>query len=222
MALAFGVVLIVLAVLLKHTAVLSSILAVGGVLLLIVGVALPGISGLQAPLEVGVGDGLVYHRYKPWAYEIKSAAQMIVGMITVGGVMYSFAHHIAVKGHLGSTEDVTSELLGGIGLGLAAAAVIDLAYTLFTPGPDEALDPLMLGLAASMLVLVGGLDRNNLSLDRAVGLLALGLLLTVLFVTRLLFAETEDDDFKVWWVRRRLGLRVRLKDTHHNSGAPKE
>jgi hypothetical protein len=220
-AVAFAIALIVLAVFLKHTAVLSSILAAGGVLLLTVGVALPGIRGLRAPHEMDVGDGLVYHRYKPWAYEIKSAAQMIVGMATVGGLMYSFAHHIDLKGHLGSAEDITRELLGGIGAGLAAAAVIDLAYTLFTPGPDEALDPLMLGLAASMLVLVGGLDTKDLSLGRAVGLLALGLLLTVLFVTRLMFAETEDDDLKVWWVRRRLGLRIRPKDTQRNSGAPK-
>jgi hypothetical protein len=38
--------------------------------------------------------------------------------------------------------------------GLAAAALIELAYTLFTPEPDEALNPIMLGLSAALLLQV--------------------------------------------------------------------
>jgi hypothetical protein len=165
----------------------------------------------EASPKPSFGGGRVYYGRKQWAYEIKAGLQMVVGLVTLGSLVVSFAGKL---GDPGSSREVTTELLGGIGVGLAAAAVIDLAYTLFTPGPDEALDPLMLGLAATMLVLIGGLDDKHLSLSRAAGLLVLGILLAVLFATRLWLAETEDDEEpEVWWVRRRLGLPTRQKQS---------
>jgi hypothetical protein len=157
-----------------------------------------------------IGQGRVYYYLEALAYEAKAAAQMLVGVTTVGWVAVSFVQKIDHPvGSVGATE----ELLGGIGVGLAVAAVIDLAYTLFTPGPDEALDPLMLGLAATMLVIVGGLDKNDFTLSKAASLLLLGLLLAVLFVIRLMLADTDsDDEPKVWWVRDRLGLPVLRKE----------
>jgi hypothetical protein len=56
----------------------------------------------------------------------------------------------------------------------------------------------MLGIAAAMLLMVGGLDRHTAD-DIAVPLLLLGLLLTVLFGTRLMLAESSDPP-RVWWV----------------------
>ena len=52
----------------------------------------------------------------------------------------------------------TKLILGGTGVGLAAAAALELAYTLFTPGPDEALDPLMLGLSATILLKLAAIE----------------------------------------------------------------
>jgi len=38
---------------------------------------------------------------------------------------------------------------------------IELAYMLFTPDPDEVLDPLMMGLAATVLLGVSKMDFSN-------------------------------------------------------------
>ena len=46
-----------------------------------------------------------------------------------------------------------------VGQALAYSAGIELAYTLFTPGPDEALDPVMMGLAAAILLGVSQIEK---------------------------------------------------------------
>ncbi|MGO9790913.1 MAG: hypothetical protein ACLP8S_15875 [Solirubrobacteraceae bacterium] len=80
--------------------------------------------------------------------------------------------------------------------------MVELTYTLFTPGPDEALDPLMLGLAATLLLLLGHL--TNVDFGEAAALLALGLLLAVLFATRLWLAKRSERDRvpSIWWLWR--------------------
>lgn len=136
--------------------------------------------------------------------KLKRYGQVVIGMVTIGGLAVS-----AVENGAGwSTSEATEQLLGGIGLGLAASAVIELAYTLSTPGPDEVLDPLMLGLASSMLLVVGGIDTRSLTLAKATALLVLGVLLALLFAVRLLLAEVHeaegDRETKVvWWSARR-------------------
>jgi hypothetical protein len=74
--------------------------------------------------------------------------------------------------------------------GLAAAAAVELAYTLFTPGPDEALDPLMLGLSAGILLLVTRPDVPVAwqFLGTVLGVLALGLL----FLIRRQFLKSDE------------------------------
>jgi hypothetical protein len=42
---------------------------------------------------------------------------------------------------------------------LAAATVIQLAFTLFTLGPDEALDPVLLAIASALLLQLGNVDH---------------------------------------------------------------
>jgi hypothetical protein len=62
-----------------------------------------------------------------------------------------------IAGHVGDLSPypyATTVIVSAIAYALAVAAAIELAYTLFTPGPDEALDPLMLGLSSALLVLV--------------------------------------------------------------------
>lgn len=98
---------------------------------------------------------LLYRLLKPGAYGIKVFLQMLVG---VGAVMdigfqvvrFTMSHHstfvLAVL--------TTTAVVQVIAYALAAAAAIELAYTLFTPGPDEALDPLTLGLSSGLLLLI--------------------------------------------------------------------
>jgi len=41
-----------------------------------------------------------------------------------------------------------------VSYGLGISAAIELAYMLFTPGPDEAIQPLILGIASALLLIV--------------------------------------------------------------------
>jgi ABC-type uncharacterized transport system permease subunit len=118
---------------------------------------------------------------------------MLVGVIAVCVVGWQFLFF--------SVKDPTTLILNGISIGLAAAAALELAYTLFTPGPDEALDPLMLALSATLLLKLTQLS-SSVSMGEAVALLLLGLLLAILFATRLMLAERDEEDErpKIWWV----------------------
>jgi hypothetical protein len=161
------------------------------------------------PLKPGE-EGYLYAALSPRAHEVKSALQMLIGVGTVAALTIHFALDL---GHLDPLRAVTKTLLGGIGVGLSASAVVELAYTLFTPGPDEALNPLMLGVAAALLFVLGGVDRDTLTVGTAAALLLLGLLLATLFLTRLLLAESSDLPTHIWWIRRMLGLKPQVDPT---------
>jgi hypothetical protein len=140
----------------------------------------------------------VYEMVQDYAYPIKAILQMAIGVIAVALVGWEFLHESPLP-----TKAATSLLLDGIGVGLAAAAVVELAYTLFTAGPDEALDPLMLAVSAALLIQLGGLELG-IAFEEATGLLALGVLLAVLFGTKLMLAERHDGtNPEVWWIGRR-------------------
>jgi hypothetical protein len=139
------------------------------------------------------GDGRLYKKFPAWAHAVKTGLQMFIGVFTVVQLVI---HNGSQLWHW-KIQGLSDDLLRGIGVGLAAAAAVELAYTMFTPGPDEALDPVMLGVAATILLLVGELTAPDLS--KAVGLLVLGLLLAVLFATRLMLADTGQP--RVWWVK---------------------
>jgi hypothetical protein len=88
--------------------------------------------------------------YRGWqrvAYWLKVRLQMLIGAYAV----FLIIKQSTFTGH-GPRLLEAKESISLIGNGLAMAAVIELAYTLFTPGPDEALDPLMLGLSAALLI----------------------------------------------------------------------
>jgi len=70
---------------------------------------------------------------------------------------------------------------------LAAAAAVELVYTLFTRGPDEALDPLMLGLSAAALLSLG--DVSKFDIKEGVALFLYALALGILFLIRKHLAE---------------------------------
>jgi hypothetical protein len=77
---------------------------------------------------------------------------------------------------------------------LAVAAAIELAYTLFTPGPDEALEPLMLGLSSGILFLISENADKNLSAPAQFSAVLLGVLaLGFLFVIRRYFLRDGDE-----------------------------
>jgi hypothetical protein len=135
----------------------------------------------------------IYDLLQPHAKNVKAALQMAIGIITVIAIGWRYIDSLG-------NVDATKVFLDGIGIGLAATAALELAYTLFTDGPDEALDPLMLGLASTLLLKLAGLsDTASFS---QVGVLALlALLLIGLFAARLMLAESTEQPPKIWWIR---------------------
>lgn len=137
----------------------------------------------------------LYNELEPRAGFVKSGLQMLIG---TGAVITISSHAVAKWSH---TADMTQLLIEDMGIALAAAAVVELAYTLFTPGPDEALDPLMLGLSSTILLQLN--SAGPISLQKAGTLLIMSVILGGLFVVRLLLAEgKEGADPKIWWIKR--------------------
>jgi hypothetical protein len=132
---------------------------------------------------------------------IKTALQMLIGIAAVCIIGWHF-----IAGSASDPEPAIPQLLDGIGIALAAAAVIELAYTLFTEGPDEALDPLMLAIAATLIIQIGKYPeekRPNTEVASAGDLLLLGILLAVLFLVRLVLSERyHGDEPRIWWIKR--------------------
>lgn len=79
-----------------------------------------------------------------------------------------------------------------VGECLAFSAGIDLAYMLLTPGPDEAIEPLILGLASAILFSISSIENPDITLALEIGLYVL--VLAVLFMMKALFIEDENGN----------------------------
>jgi hypothetical protein len=137
------------------------------------------------------GDWL-YRKSKPWAHGLKVFLQMFIGIGAAVDIGIHVAH--SVSNHTGTAPlaPETKVSVQVIAYALAVAAAIELAYTLFTPGPDDPLDPLMLGLSSAILLLVTS-DKPELSqvaryTGAFIGILALG----VLFFVRHRFLRDDE------------------------------
>lgn len=136
--------------------------------------------------------GWLYEKSKPWAHGLKVLLQMFVGI----GAAVDIGMHVtrSVSNRTGSPPLAPPAMVSVqiIAYALAVAAAIELAYTLFTPGPDEALDPLMLGLSSGVLLLITA-DKPELSpviryTGALIGVFALG----VLFLVRKHFLRDDE------------------------------
>jgi hypothetical protein len=87
-----------------------------------------------------------------------------------------------------------------ISVSLAVAASLELAYTLFTPGPDEAVDPLILGISAVFLYLASGL--GSLTWTGGVSVVLFAVTLGILLAVRQRFID--DDDVREGQLKRRV------------------
>lgn len=67
------------------------------------------------------------------------------------------------------------------------AVSLELVYTLFTPGPDEAIDPLMLGISAAFLYLISTL--KDLTWTAGVAAVLFAVTLALLFLVRQHFID---------------------------------
>jgi hypothetical protein len=136
----------------------------------------------------------LYHKASPWAHGIKVFLQMIVGI----GAVIDIAWHVeqSVSTHKGTAPFFPGIMISVtvVASALAVAAGIELAYTLFTPGPDETLEPLMLGLSSGILFLITENGDKSLSLPAQFSAVLLGVIaLGVLFFIRRRFLRDDDE-----------------------------
>lgn len=74
------------------------------------------------------------------------------------------------------------------GTGLFATTAIDLAYMLFTPGPDEAVEPIITAIAAFVLIVLSN-DISDLKDLNLLGLAGLILAIPILFWVKRKYIE---------------------------------
>ena len=136
----------------------------------------------------------LYTRFGPRAEKIKIILQMSVGLIlTVVIIVYIAIYAIEfIIPHKSQNPLTDVSILTIVGVALAISTAFELAYTLFTDGPDEAVNPVITGVAAGILLLIS--PRLDFSGAGAIAVLILALV--VLFILREFFIEDED------WVDR--------------------
>lgn len=101
-------------------------------------------------------DHPLYRKYGPKALVWKIRLQMLIGFAIPPLLFANLALHffsdptlVPVLGFLAAEHPLQI-----VGYALGVSAGVELAYMLYTPGPDEAIEPLILGLAGAVLLLV--------------------------------------------------------------------
>lgn len=127
--------------------------------------------------------GRLYAWVAPKAKPLKALIQMAIAVLAVARLGAYMWHGRAWWSPRFTSVD---DSLGLIGRALAAATVVELAYTLFTDGPDEVLDPLMLGISAFLIIELG---RAHITWGTGLGLLLTAITLGLLFAVRQRFID---------------------------------
>jgi hypothetical protein len=165
----------------------------------------------------------LYSYLEPVAKLLKTALQMAVGVVavvflwrTVWGAFFD-SHH--------NNLPTAERTLTTIAAALAIAAAIELAYTLFTDGPDESINPLTLGLSAAVLLQLARADR--LSLGEGLALVFYSVGLVVLFFVRNKMVDIPAETDKPWarlitWCSRQLRANGSSKITAATRGPAAE
>jgi hypothetical protein len=130
---------------------------------------------------------------------------MLIGVYAVGWLVWAFllSHRIGNCVPATGKEQFcylippTTLVFQVIADALAAATVVQLAFTLFTPGPDEALDPVLLAIASALLLQLGNVTQFHWQDGLAV--LLYGTALGSLFIVRVFIAPDEDRPPRLWW-----------------------
>src|SRR6266567_859258 len=129
----------------------------------------------------------LYDRYERPAENIKISLQMLVGVILTVLIIVKVIYAIVVifypSFHFPLLDVSPLEM---VGVALAISTAFELAYTLFTDGPDEAVNPLLTGLPAAILLLI---SRNDITFAIVGEVALLVLALIVLFILKEFFID---------------------------------
>ena len=151
-----------------------------------------------------VGD-IYYDRVKHGAVWWKIHLQMMIGLAIIVLLALKIVLHVA-GAEPETWQDacpyrlfarISLVLLGNhplkiVGYSLALSAGVELAHMLFTPGPDEAVEPLILGLASAVLLTISQDDIVEWDIALTIVVLIGGL--ATLFWVRERFIETREQD----------------------------
>ncbi len=122
---------------------------------------------------------------------------MLVGVIlTVVIIVYIAIYAIEfIIPHKSQNPLTDVSILTIVGVALAISTAFELAYTLFTDGPDEAVNPVITGIAAGILLLIS----PRLDFNGAGAIAVLIFALVVLFILKEFFIEKKN------WIDRLVG-----------------
>jgi hypothetical protein len=126
----------------------------------------------------------LYDTFQQKARNIKIVLQMFVGILVALIIILEVLINLILRL---PPRELTKTTLEIVGAGLAISTAFELAYTLFTDGPDEAVEPLITGLAATILIIISQTDTISFSIGGGLALLVLALIL--LFILRHFFTE---------------------------------
>jgi DNA-binding XRE family transcriptional regulator len=128
----------------------------------------------------------LYNAVQPPAEAVKGYIQIGIGIAVVvifGLQWYSQRHE---------QFNIAHSALAFVGYGLAVSAAVELAYTFFTKGPDEALDPLILGVSSFALISLSMIDQPKLTMTNAIPTSLFALAILLLFFARRFLLEVEE------------------------------
>jgi RsiW-degrading membrane proteinase PrsW (M82 family) len=133
----------------------------------------------------------LYGFMEPYAESIKIVLQMFIGGGLAALITLKLLYHVGLGLDIPfMTEQVYHRpTLDIVGLALGYSSALELAYALFTHGPDEAVEPLIMGLAAALLVVVS--EIPPIDLVRSTGVALLVVALAGLFLLRRFFIDAD-------------------------------
>ena len=150
-----------------------------------------------------------FHKVRLYAENVKILIQMFIGIVLVLFLLLKVFGNINVfHPFLQTSPRVPSNVVEGlqslamlnpleiVAYGLYFSTGIDLAYMLFTPGPDEAIDPVMTGLAATILLGIANIDFAHLQgliLQVITLFLAVGALAGLVATKKYLFHSLKNE-----------------------------
>jgi hypothetical protein len=135
--------------------------------------------------------------------KFKIALQYCVGMYIFAFVIIKALAFLGVpldciKGWQVIAHILSTSILALVSKSVMVSAAIELAYMLFTPGPDEAVDPLILGIAGTALLAMS--DENSSKTDSmlydSVAVFLFAISLAVLFYLRFMLTKWFPKQFK--------------------------
>lgn len=136
----------------------------------------------------------LYDIAEPKAKKIKILIQMAIGIGLATLIIIEMISLVypGIRNIVPSKIDllINKDILKMVSLGLGAATGIELAYMLFTDGPDEAVDPLIMGIAAFTL---SQLSDNEFEIKKGIGIFFVVILIPILFFVKNKFLKDKKS-----------------------------